>query len=809
MSDKRKRPNTNTLDRFVIKNQKTDAVSSDSGNLDININPTTGNNTEAQARASTSRTSTSEIGRSPPPPQSKDIANYIGHRVMVAENPSEMLKDIWQPPATFRFPPSGKRNLKFQHIWFNRWSWLTYSEMHAGAYCKFCVFFAGDSAGIGGQALKSLVKKPFTNWKDAIEAFNKHQDTEYHKFSVVKSQNIELINQQKQIPVTLQIDKSMLQKVEENRKKISPIIDTILLCGRQGISLRGHRDAGPIKSSEDPVENDGNFRAILRCKLRSGDEALKSHLETMSKTGTYLSPVTQNTIIAICGKIIQNKIVAKVRKAKFFSILADETTDIASVEQFSLCIRFFNSDDLKVEENFLEFIPVTDLTGQNLANVLLRALEELDINCNYMVGQGYDGASSMSGVFHGVQAYVREKFKCAIYVHCASHSLNLAISDACSISQVRNCMGTIAKICNFFRTPKRQNVLKQKLEDSNIDTKKQKLKQLCATRWIERHDSVLTYLELQAIALDALIEIQGWRDKDVAADAYALIKSIQSTDFQVTLKVIARIFSISLPLSKLLQTVNIDLKSAISLAQNVQKELSNLRQNAEKEFLKIFSEVQTTCSSLDIEITVPRTNSKQIHRSNVPFSTPEEFYRRSIFVPFLDSFILNIEERLLKHKHILGNFDVLLPKRSKTELDKEDEGRLKHLYSTYEGILETVSFEIVLAETKLWYRCLNEATSRPESPLEALVLMLQDNKVHAFPNLTLLFKIFVTIPVTTASSERSFSTLRRLKTYLRNTTAEERLNGLALLNIHREIPVSVNEVLDELGQRKRKMPFLI
>jgi len=57
----------------------------------------------------------------------------------------------------------------------------------------------------------------------------------------------------------------------------------------------------------------------------------------------------------------------------------------------------------------------------------------------------------------------------------------------------------------------------------------------------------------------------------------------------------------------------------------------------------------------------------------------------------------------------------------------------------------------------------------------------------------------ITLPVTTASSERYFSSLRRLKTYLRNTTGENRLNGLAVMNIHRDLVVTTGEIKDALA----------
>jgi hypothetical protein len=66
-----------------------------------------------------------------------------------------------------------------------------------------------------------------------------------------------------------------------------------------------------------------------------------------------------------------------------------------------------------------------------------------------------------------------------------------------------------------------------------------------------------------------------------------------------------------------------------------------------------------------------------------------------------------------------------------------------------------------------------------------------------------------TLPVTTCSSERSFSSLRRLKTYLRNTIGEDRLNGLALLNIHRDIKVDPKQVIAELCSTRRRLPFTL
>jgi hypothetical protein len=71
-----------------------------------------------------------------------------------------------------------------------------------------------------------------------------------------------------------------------------------------------------------------------------------------------------------------------------------------------------------------------------------------------------------------------------------------------------------------------------------------------------------------------------------------------------------------------------------------------------------------------------------------------------------------------------------------------------------------------------------------------------------------LLLILSTLPVTTASVERSFSNLRRLKSYLRNRTGEERLTGLALMTIHRNIPVDIENVIEIYAKRNRRLQFI-
>ena len=73
--------------------------------------------------------------------------------------------------------------------------------------------------------------------------------------------------------------------------------------------------------------------------------------------------------------------------------------------------------------------------------------------------------------------------------------------------------------------------------------------------------------------------------------------------------------------------------------------------------------------------------------------------------------------------------------------------------------------------------------------------------MDSYPSLAVLTQILATLPVTTATNERSFSALEYLKTHLRNTTKEVRLNGLALLYVPRDIGLDFEQVIAEFSRK--------
>ena len=101
----------------------------------------------------------------------------------------------------------------------------------------------------------------------------------------------------------------------------------------------------------------------------------------------------------VIGEYIRNKIIAEVKRAKFYSVIADEVTDTANKEELSISLRFVLDGTIK--EVFVDFMEVERITGQVLAQTILQWISTHDVSPKDIRGQCYDGASNMSGAVSG------------------------------------------------------------------------------------------------------------------------------------------------------------------------------------------------------------------------------------------------------------------------------------------------------------------------------------------------------------------------------------------------------------------------
>uniref|UniRef100_A0A6P7GLU4 52 kDa repressor of the inhibitor of the protein kinase-like n=1 Tax=Diabrotica virgifera virgifera TaxID=50390 RepID=A0A6P7GLU4_DIAVI len=276
------------------------------------------------------------------------------------------------------------------------------------------------------------------------------------------------------------------------------------------------------------------------------------------------------------------------------------------------------------------------------------------------------------------------------------------------------------------------------------------------------------------------------------------------------------ILKLTLPLSRLLQTKSLDTNLATKAVSNTMSTLKDRRLNCEENFSKIFAEVKELADELDVEVKLPRFVGRQTKRANHP-GGPEEYYRRSIYIPLLDNVCTDLTSRLhatsLECLALRGIIPTLLTE-SQGEKEVELLKDLKKAVEQFAPIMDIADTQtnIILfeGELDLWRNHWKNEKERNAKLPDEVTKVLDVCDANTFPIIHNLLKILATLPVSVATAERSFSTLRRVKTWLRARMGETRLTGLCLLHVHRDIEVDTEKVIERFAhQQARRLEFVV
>ncbi|XP_065654546.1 uncharacterized protein LOC136081177 [Hydra vulgaris] len=119
---------------------------------------------------------------------------------------------------------------------------------------------------------------------------------------------------------------------------------------------------------------------------------------------TYLSPDIQNELITILGVRLLEELTTKINTSSFYSLMLDTTQNVTKKDQLRIVIRHVFIDRSENEKathfNIIEtlgFFELTDHSAKGITDEVLRILSRLNIPIEKCYGQGYDGASVMSG----------------------------------------------------------------------------------------------------------------------------------------------------------------------------------------------------------------------------------------------------------------------------------------------------------------------------------------------------------------------------------------------------------------------------
>ena len=528
-----------------------------------------------------------------------------------------------------------------------------------------------------------------------------------------------------------------------------------------------------------------------------------------AKDATYISKSTQNDLIKCCGQEISETILSRVRKANFFSILADEACDISVKEQMAIVLRYVDEDN-NIKEDFIRFVHCSEgLTGKDLSVVLLNCLDELNLTVEDCRGQGYDGAGSVSGYINGLSAYLLRINPKALYIHCYSHRLNLTVCDSCQIPIFSEVFDKVREVSDFFNSSEtRLKFIETNISENQSSNKATKLKNVCRTRWIARIDGLSIFLNNFSSILKSFEEMctSSSCNRDTKMKANCFFNCIGRFSFIFPLVVVTRVLELTLPVTRLLQGRSIDILEGMHLIDSIKSTMNDIRSNIDSSHDLWYNEAVSLAESLDIPVIKERTCGRQMNRNNVPFENTSDYFKRSVTIPFIDHVNSSLEKRfqpetlnVYKGLSVIPSNMCHLIKNSKNTTWREE---FKSFSMFYED--DFPNFRLLDSEINLWEKYW--LTYNGELP-ENISNTLKQISFPGFENIKVALRILGTIPITSCECERSFSALRRLKDYTRSTMTGERLNGLALMYIHRDIVPDTEKVVDRFSRTNRRLEF--
>lgn len=663
-----------------------------------------------------------------------------------------------------------------QPSWYKDFPWISVCSSSLKIYCSTCRTAKLQGLLSFPKHYKSaFVDDGFHNLKKALERFREHECSVMHKEAVLKlaATKSSSLGIDAQLSAQLECDQRL------HRKMLMKLLSSIKYLARQGLPFRGHH--------EDMESFEGNLYQLLLFQAKECPD-----METWLRRREYISPDIVNELITIMGQSVLRELLTEIRASLWFSILADEATDVSHNEQMSLSIRWVDSS-FTIHEDVLGLIQLPDTKAVTIFHAIKDVLIRCSLPLSQCRGQAFDGAANMSGVKHGVQALVKSEASQALYVHCLAHNLNLCLKDVTNTCDlVRNVMDFIYSVVQLVRfSPKRLSLFDSLRRDVNlhgVDTTPS-LRMLCPTRWTVRHTAIDSVIKNYQVLQTALEQIQLGHD-EYAAKASGLLARMEKFDTFFALKLAHLVFSATDQLSLNLQAVDITIQEAIRGAELLTTHLKSLRN--ESSFNRFYDAVYQESKNLTEEPCLPRQRKTpkrydqggQSHQYECPKAKYRHAYFETIelaageiekrFAHKDMSTIKEIEEILVK----AGNgeaIDTLSPVIQSYFGNDIDLDRFKVQLTLVKDMIKTANAETVPVTKVTNVRTI--ASAMNASDIYKTMLSEVDK----------VLKIYFTFPVTTATAERSFSSLRRIKTFLRSTMTECRLNNLFLLYVHKSL----------------------
>ncbi|KAJ9545337.1 hypothetical protein OSB04_025044 [Centaurea solstitialis] len=707
-------------------------------------------------------------------------------------------------PRGHEFPTSmiGAKARRFVVSWFDQFPWLEYSVKRDRAYCLHC-YLCRDQGGI-----ETFVTEGFNNWskKDRL-TLHEGGVNSFHRNALKRCED--LLNQNQSIASALQ--KQTQRMKTEYHMRLNASVEVCRYLLENALPFCGHDE------SESSLYK-GLFLGTLKLIGRTNKDIEKVILHNAPKNNQLTSPKIQKDIVTCFAEEVLKSIIGEIGD-DVFALLVDESSDVSRKEQMAVVLRFVDKCGM-VQERFVGVVHVIDTSALSLKSSIDAFFAKHGLSLAQVRGHGYDGASNMSGKFNGLKALILSENESAFYLHCFAHQLQLVIvAVAKKHDGVKDFFDLLALVVTVVNSScKRKDMIRESHKDriqeeignDEIVTSKglnQEISLVRAgdTRWNSHHRTIMSLIALFPEVVKVLEYVQ--EDGDNVAtrlQASGILSYFKTFEFVFYMHLMLTIFGLANSLSQALQRKDQDILEAVSLIQTTKDQLQMLRENG---FDELVEKCYSLCDKhnivkLDMEegYVNPKNPRKRMNISN------RHYYNFDIFNTVLDMQIREFDDRFCETStELLQNMAALNPRNSFSEFNKERLLKLSEMYPCDFNDKEKIILE---HELDVYYHSVyNDVRfSNLKGIADLAMLMVATRKHISHPIVYRLLKLTLVLPVATATVERCFSTMKLVKSDLRNRIADEFLNVVLICAIEKEAhgKVKNEDVVDRFQKMKTR-----
>ena len=709
----------------------------------------------------------------------KDIVLDLKEKSFGLRNIAEKLEIIKSGrPTPLLKTKVGTRS--FQTRWYEQIDWLCASAIQEKLYCWPCLLFQPKS----GQ---SWTDGGYSNYKHILSDGKLHSKSMSHLNNYKCLKTFGVCDIMAVIGESAEVEKKRHNKlVEENRLYLKQLVNAVIYLCKQELPLCGHNEG------KDSL-NKGNYRELLNC-FADIDSVFASRLYIKEESNQFsgVSSTTQNDIISAVDNVLANVIRTEVENAPFISVQADLTTDCATHAQLSIIVRYLT--ECKIQERFLGFYDVnSDKSASRLADVIENALDSFTNAKTKLVCHTYDGAAVMVGERNGVETKLKKKgFKYGDFIHCYAHKLDSVLSrSAEKVNGVKIFFSHLRSFSKFpFSSSKRKNIFREFRINILF---------LSDSKFCNRSRTVLAIKDsrekLKSVFQNILDHDENW-DEDTVAEADNLLEKLDEFNFMFFVNCFYRILPQAEKLSDILQRKDIDIKYAQDIINGFIQYIEN--QCNDELLHNIVQETMAEIERIDDTVHSPRKRKRGKQMNYI-----------QTYVEIFQSTLASLKERFAHIEEFLY-FELLDVKKFEVFAHTFPNQHVDDLQNKYPDMFD---YRSLINELKYLYR--DKDFKKCETSLAILELFYKLDFLSAMPETVKLIQLFLTIPSTPVASDRSFSTLQRIRSFLRGTMTQECLSSLARISIEKQILVDLerqktlhDKILEEFAIKPRRLEFM-